>query len=104
MGDGETTGLLTGIERETLERVRQDCVTLGDTLRESAETLNNHLVPLGEDAVISDWVSSARLTYDLSRSTITIALGLAALACGYAAAKYDDAIWFIDQQLGLEFK
>lgn len=103
MGDGESTGLLTGIERDTIERIRQQCLDFAELLRESGQTLNNRLVPLADEAVIADWVSSARLTYDLGRTTISTALGLAALACGIVAAHYDDAIWLIDQQIGVEF-
>ncbi|KAB1645170.1 hypothetical protein [Gulosibacter chungangensis] len=103
MGDGESTGLVTGIERDTIERIRQNCVDFAQLLRDSAQTLNNRLVPLADEAVISDWVSSARLTYDLGRTTISTALGLAAVACGVAAAHYDDAVWLIDQQIGVEF-
>lgn len=103
MGDGESTGLVTGIERDAIERIRQDCVDFAQLLRDSSQTLNNRLVPLADEAVIGDWVSSARLTYDLGRTTISTALGLAAVACGIVAAHYDDAVWLIDQQIGLEF-
>lgn len=103
MGDGETTGLLTGVERHTLERVRQECGDLAETFRGLAEKINGQLVPLTIEAELGDWVSSARLTYDLGRSTISGALGLAALGCGHIAAHYDDAVWLVDQQLRLEF-
>lgn len=103
MGDGETTGLLTGVERETIERVRQACLDLSELLRESAATINDQLIPLNEEATLTEWVSSARISYDIGRSTIGTALGLVALACGYVAADYDDAVWLIDQQYRVEF-
>lgn len=103
MGDGETTGLLTGIERNTLEGMRQHCVDLAEALRASAETIDGGLVPLTEEAAMSEWISSARLTYDLGRSALGIALGLVALACGSAASHYDDAVWLLEQQLRVEF-
>lgn len=103
MGDGETTGLVTGIERETLDRVRQDCVAAGDALRAAADRVEGQLMPLVTEAAITDWVSSARLAYDLSRSAVTTALGLVVSGCRGVATHYDDAVWLIDQQKTVEF-
>ncbi|WP_146137531.1 hypothetical protein [Gulosibacter molinativorax] len=103
MGDGQVTGLITGIERETLDQVRQDCTAAGDALRNAADRVESQLLPLVDDAAITDWVSSGRLTYDLSRAAVTTALGIVRDGFRGVAAHYDDAIWLIDQQSKVEF-
>lgn len=103
MGDGQTTGLITNIERDVIERVRQDCIDLASVLRGAMSDINGDLTTALQQAEIADWVSTARLTYDLGRSLLSGTLYAAALGCEYVASHYDDAVWLLDQQIALEF-
>jgi hypothetical protein len=70
-------------------QVRADLASLAELLRDAAGELSEVHRPAVEDAAIGDWVSFARLTYDLARAGIDGMLDAAALACGTVASQYD---------------
>lgn len=88
-GDGETTGLLTGVDRFTIDRVRAELAALGQFARSVESELEGTVRPTVADAEIGDWVSTGRLAYDGIRWALECEIAATAGLAASTAATFE---------------
>lgn len=87
------------LDAGVIRQVRADVEALAQLLHEaSSEVLSVHL-PAVDATAITDWVSTARLSYDLTRVALSGMLEVAAAACTAVAWQYENQLIILDGQV-----
>lgn len=89
MGDGETTGLVTGIDVGTFDRLRESIRDLAEVTRLAGNELYETHIPAIEAARIEEWGVVPKLAYELILGTLRIELEAAGLGAGTSSATYE---------------
>ena len=99
----DRAGLVTGVDRATIDRVRAELAELAQAARAVESELGLAVRPAIESAEIADWISSARLAYDVMRGTLDTETIVAATLASATAASYELLDMAIDLETRAQF-
>lgn len=86
------------LDEDLVAQVRRDVAACAEQLRDAAAEINATHLPALESAVVNDWISLARLTYEATRGTVDFLLRTAAVGCHGVAWQYELALPALDVQ------
>lgn len=87
------------LDAGVLKQVRSDITALTEMLADAQGEIMSVHAPAVDAAAIADWVSTARISYDLIRTTLHGMLETAGAACLAVEWQYETLLILLDGQI-----